>query len=312
MTALFYHDSPLGAESRMLVGNHGVEGTRISSVPPRQAMNSVERGKVVAFAKSLVYESGYFPREIYNLLGYDNPGTARVARLTRQLDRARGDEPAPWEVAGRVGRSGMAGVSDNWAMAPGEEGAAAITTPGTLAYLPALSIVYAAHPEDGREASAQLAILKDDDLRAAPVARAAFSLLARILVSDRYDKDDWLRAAGADSGDSETDLDLRSLRVKDWRYLRGEECAMGRLERAVALWYRGDNYEEIMAEGRALLRSRESLSYLAALAAVTYGMESLPRRVIASGSSDKQLLDLVNDLHDLATSEAILRVAPEE
>lgn len=87
---------------------------------------------------------------------------------------------------------------------------------------------------------------------------------------------------------------------------------MGRLERALYIWYKGEGYAEIMREGRELLRSRESLAYLAALAAVTYGNEGLPDAVVASGAADRQLLELVNDLHDLATSEAVLRVSPEE
>ncbi len=310
LTALFYHDSPVGSLARALSGDGKLSG-QIPSVTPRQAMNAAERAKVVEFANSLVYEGGFFPKEIYQLLGIENAATARVARLTRQLDQLDKRTPSPWEIAGRVGRSGMSGSSDHWAMAPGEDGEHGLSTPGTLAYLPALAIVYAAYPGDGREAAAQMAILKDDDMRAAPVARAAFSLLARILVTNRHDKDAWLRAAAADSQDADTEHDLRSLRVKDWRYLRGEECAMGRLERAVYLWYKGDTYAEIMAEARTLLRSRESLAYLAALSAATYGMESLPKQMISGGVEDSQLLELVNDLHDLATSEAVLRVEPE-
>lgn len=86
---------------------------------------------------------------------------------------------------------------------------------------------------------------------------------------------------------------------------------MGRLERAVYLWYRGNTYERIMGKGCDLLRSRESLAFLSALAGATYGQEGLPSRVIADASSDRQLLELVNDLFDLATSEAVLRVAPD-
>ncbi len=87
---------------------------------------------------------------------------------------------------------------------------------------------------------------------------------------------------------------------------------MGRLERAVHLWYNGDNYGRIMAAGRDKLRSRESLAYLSALSAATYGQEGLPSDAIATASGDRQLLELVNDLYDLATSEAVLRVASEE
>jgi hypothetical protein len=268
-----------------------------------------ERAKMVDFANSLVYEGGYFPAEIYRMLGYNDVAAARVARLARQLDSAAGNNaPAPWEAAGRVGRSGLGGVSDNWSMAPEGSG---LSSPGTLAYLPILAISYAAYPVDGREAASQLAILKDDDLRAAPVARAAFSLLHAALTAGRHDKNAWVMAASTDSGDADTGLDVRAARVKDWRYLRGEECAMGRLERTVYLWYRGGDYGEIMSSGREKLQSRESLAYLASLAAVTYGMESLPRRIIAAGSGDRQLLDLINDLYDLAVSEAVLRVAPE-
>lgn len=311
ITALFYHDPAPGDDSGDLARNHPLNGTSFASANPRQAMNSVERGKVVEFAKSLIYEGGFFPGEIYQLLGYKDVKTARVGRLVGQLDSAGGRKPAPWEAAGRVGRSGMTGVSDHWAMAPGEEGESGLSSPGTLAYLPMLAVVYANYPEDGCEAASQLAILKDDDIRAASAARAALSLLVRILTSDKLDKDAWLRAAASDSRDSETEHDIRMTRVKEWKYLRGEECAMGRLERAVHLWYKGRNYEEIMAEGRRLLRSRESLAFLAGLAGVTYGPESLPNRVIVRGSNDHQLLDLISDLYDLATSEAVLRVGSE-
>ena len=308
LTALFYHDASL----TLTAEKFGVssEVTAFASVSPDRALGSRERGKVIEFSKSLIYEGGYYPQEIYALLGIKDARTARTARLVRQLDDHSG-RPAPWEVAGRVGRSGMSGASDHWAMAPGE-GGARLSTPGTLAYLPALAVVYSAYPEDGREAAAQLAILKDDDMRAASVARAAASLLMRVLTADRHDKDAWLRAAAFDGGDADTEHDLRAIRVKDWRYLRGEECAMGRLERAAYIWYKGRDYESIMAKGSELLRSRESLAYLAALAAVTYGQEALPGRVINSGASDRQLLELVNDLYDLATSEAVLHVAPQE
>lgn len=308
LTALFYHDAPERAGPGRVVA----DGTVFASAGPGAALNSVERGKVMEFSRSLIYEGGYYPKEIYQLLGYENATTARVSRVTRRLDAAMGKGPSPWEVAGRVGRSGMSGASDNWAMAPGDELDGGVSTPGTLAYLPALAVVYAAYPEDGREAAAQLAILKDDDIRAASAARVAVSLLSRVLVSRRHDKDAWLRAASLDSGDSDTEHDVRSVRVKDWRYLRGEECAMGRLERALYIWYKGDGYAEIMREGGERLRSRESLAYLAALAAATYGNEGLPDAVVASGASDRQLLELVNDLHDLATSEAVLRVSSGE
>lgn len=309
MTALFYHNPPAALTDTRL--GH-FDGTTFASVTPGQALDSRERGKVVEFAKSLVYEGGYYPKEIYALLGYKDATTARVARKVRQLDRATISQPSPWEVVGRVGRSGMNGSSDHWAMAPGAGETEGVSSPGTLAYLPSLAVVYADYPNDGLEAAAQLAILKDDDVRAASVARAGFSLLRRVLVSERHDKDAWLRAASADSRDTDTEHDLRSVRVKDWRYLRGEECAMGRLERAVHLWYRGDNYSRIMDAGRDMLRSRESLAFLSALTAVTYGQEGMPADVIVKGSSDRQLLEMINDLYDLATSEAVLRVAAED
>lgn len=307
LTALFYHDATV-LNAAKAPRDLPKEGAIFGSATPSQALFSQERGRVIDFARSLVYEGGFYPKEIYQLLGYSDVNTARIARLTRQLDRVSNKKPAPWEVAGRVGRSGNTGASDHWAMVPGDSGDASTSSPGTLAYLPALAIVYAAYPNDGREAAAQLAILKDDDLRAAPAARVAFSLLVRILVAKEYDKDAWLRDASRDSRDSDTERDIRSVRVKNWQYLRGEECAMGRLERAIFLWYKGESYQEIMDLGRENLRSRESLAYLAALAAATYGMESLPNRVIANGASDRQLLDLVNDLHDLATGDAVLRV----
>lgn len=309
MTALFYHNPPAAlTDSRF--GNF--DGATFASATPGQALDSRERGKVVEFAKSLVYEGGYYPQEVYALLGYKNVTTARVARKMRQLDRATSSQPSPWEVAGRVGRSGMNGASDHWAMAPGADEDGDLSSPGTLAYLPSLAVVYAEYPRDGLEAASQLAILKDDDVRAASAARAGFSLLRRVLVSQRHDKDAWLRAASADSRDTDTEHDLRSVRVKDWRYLRGEECAMGRLERAVHLWYRGDSYARIMDSGRDLLRSRESLAFLSALTAVTYGQEGMPPEIIVKGASDRQLLEMVNDLYDLATSEAVLRVAAED
>ncbi len=306
LTALFYHDANFSpAQSRV-----APEVAAFVSVSPERALAGRERGKVVDFAKSLVYEGGYYPREIYALLGIRDERTARTGRLVRQLD-GRSGAPSPWEVAGRVGRSGMSGSSDHWAMAAGD-GGAGLSTPGTLAYLPALAVVYSAYPEDGCEAAAQLAVLKDDDMRAAPAARAAAGLLIRVLTADAHDKDGWLRGAGRDSGDGDTEHDLRAVRVKEWRYLRGEECAMGRLERAAYIWYKGRDYAGVMEEGAELLRSRESLAYLAALAAATYGQEALPGRVINSGAADRQLLELVNDLYDLATSEAVLQVAPPD
>ncbi|MDR1613739.1 MAG: hypothetical protein LBT97_13295 [Planctomycetota bacterium] len=312
LTALFHHDttsrSGLSASFRE---NLAPDLTFVSAAPVQIGRNT-ERRKVLEFARSLVFEGGYYPAEIYHLLGIDNPAAARVGRLARQLDRASGTAPAPWEVAARVGRSGIAGSSDHWAMAPSDQLDGAISTPGTLAYLPALAVAYSAYPQDGLAAAEQLAILKDDDLRAGIAARISASLLMRILVSEKPDKDAWLRGAAADGNDPDAERDTRSVRVKDWRYLRGEECAMGRLERVVFLWYKGDSYRAIMSEGRELLRSREGLSFLSALAAATYGMESLPNNVITEGSEDGALRELIDDLQDLATSEAVLRVAKPE
>lgn len=305
LTALFHHDAQ-NPRPRAEDGSR-----RFTSANPKQAAASAERGKVVAFANSLVYEGGYYPSEIYKLLGAEGGKNAKVGRIMRQLDASEGKKPAPWEVAGRVGRSDLGGVSDNWAMAPGEPDEEGISSPGTLAYLPMLAIAYAAYPQDGLEAAAQLATLKDDDIRAAAAARGGVSLLMRVLVAAKHDKDAWLRDASTDTLDPDTEHDLRTVRVKDWKYLRGEECAMGRLERAIYIWYKGESYQEIMAEGRKQLRSREGLAYLATLAAATYGMESMPERVIVSGASDSQLLRLIDDLHDLATSEALLQVHSE-
>ncbi len=308
MTALFYHNPP----DALAASGAGVfDRATFASAAPGQALGSRERGKVIDFAKSLVREGGYYPQEIYTLLGYKDETAARVARTVRRLDDAGLARPSPWEVAGRVGRSGMSGSSDHWAMAPGGADEGGMTSPGTLAYLPVLAVAYAGYPGDGLEAAAQLAVLKDDDIRAASTARAAFSLIRQVLSSRDRDKDAWLRRAAADGLDLDTEHDLRAVRVKDWRYLRGEECAMGRLERAVFLWYGGESYQRIMAKGREALRSRETLAYLSALAAATYGQEGLPAEVLAGGASDRQLLELVHDVYDLATSEAVLRVMPE-
>lgn len=220
---------------------------------------------------------------------------------------------SPWEIAGRVGRSGAVDTSDVWTMAgPLGEGAAAGSGSGVLSLLPVLSVAYACYPEDGLNAAARLSLLRDDDLRAEAVGRAAFSLIRRVLMAGGFDKDGWLREAAGDAGDLDSERELRSVRVKDWRYLRGEECAMGRMERVVYLWYRGDCYERIMREGVKFLRSRESLDYLAALTAATYGRDGMPPDVVQAGAGDRKVMELVNDLHDLATSEAVLRVAPEE
>ncbi|MCC8116563.1 MAG: hypothetical protein LIP18_05330 [Planctomycetes bacterium] len=305
LTALFHHDNGVSLAAS---ATDGV----FQSIAPRSVRSKRERDKIIEFANALIYDGGFYPAEIYALLGIRDAATARIARTVRQLDHRLYDRPTPWEAAGRVGRSGMSGAADHWAMAPGEDEAAGVSSPGTLAYLPALAVVYALYPEDGIEAARQLAILKDDDMRAGTAARSAFSLLRRLLVGGRIDKDAWLRAAAADSLDADTEHDLRSVRVKDWHYLRGEECAMGRLERAVHLWYKGTSYQRIMEQGRTLLRSRESLAYLAAISAATYGQERLPNRGIADGAADRQVLELVNDLYDLATSEAVLSVAPEE
>lgn len=311
LTALFYYNTTPDSVPAMLPRGNGARPPAFGSLSPSRTVNIEEREKITAFARSLIYQGGFFPTEIYQLLGIENPTAARIARISRQIDDAAKYKPAPWEVAGRVGRSGMRGASDHWAMAPGGD-AGRISTPGTLAYLPALAIVYAGYPQDGIEAAAQLAILKDDDMRAAPAARVAESLLTRILVGDKHDKDAWLRAAAADSGDAETEYDIRAVRAKEWQYLRDEECAMGRLEKPLFLWYKGTTYDQIMQQGRQLLRSKESLAYLAALSAATYGIESLPRAVLSAGSRDAQLIDLTNSLHDLAVSDAVLRVEPEE
>ncbi|MDR0362867.1 MAG: hypothetical protein LBJ46_09335 [Planctomycetota bacterium] len=312
LTALFHHDASGRQRTPPSFRDSVAPDLKIDSKSPAQISRTAERQKVVEFAHSLIFEGGYYPAEIYQLLGIDNPATARVGRVARQLDKAANTAPAPWEIAGRVGRSGMAGASDHWAMAPSDYDDDTISTPGTLAYLPTLAVAYAAYPWDGLEAAEQLAILKDDDLRAGAAARTAMGLLLRILVSESPDKNEWLRGAAGDSGDLDTERDIRSVRVKDWRYFRGEECAMGRLERAIFIWYKGDTYREIMAEGRENLRSREALSYLAALAGATYGMESLPSHVITEGGGDSILRELIDDLQDLAASEVVLRVAPLE
>ncbi len=311
LTALFHYDAPV-RKYQVAGPLQQIESERFSSSTPAQVGETAERAKIIDFSHSLIYEGGFFPKEIYQLLGIDNPSTSRVARLTRQLDKAANKTPAPWEVAGRIGRSGIAGASDNWAMAPGEYGEEGMSSPGTLAYLPALAVAYAAYPQDGMEAASQLAVLKDDDMRAEAAARTAISLLMRVLVAERPEKNKWLVAAAADAGDPDTERDIRSVRVKDWRYLRGEECAMGRLERAVYLWYKGDSYISIMTEGAKRLRSREGLAYLAALTAATYGMESLPDNVVARGASDPNVRELITDLYDLGTSEAVLRVETPE
>lgn len=307
LTALFHHHR--GAH---LPGtdSHPLSTSIFASASPEEALERRERGRITAFADSLVYEGGYFPKEIYALMGYDNMTTARVARKVRQLDMALGQRTSPWEVAGRVGRSGSAGsgTGDLWSM----QGSGSVRTPGTLALLPVLAVAYAAYPGDGLNAAAQVSVLQDDDMRAEPVGRAAFSLLRQVLVSKRHDKDAWLRRAAADSGDSDSEHEIRAVRVKDWRYLRGEECVMGRMERVVHLWYHGETYSRTMEEGMKFLQSRESLDFLAALAGVTYGREGLPTEVVSSGASDRKLLELVNDLYDLATSEAVLRVTAEE
>ncbi len=308
MTALFHHHPTLRPDT----ADPFSLAKRFPSLPPNELRGRNERAKVVEFAQSLIYEGGYYPQEIYSLLGYTNLNAARVARQISLLDRKSGRTPSPWEIAGRVGRSGLSASSDNWAMAAGADAADTIPTPGTLAYLPSLAIVYSLYPDDGLEAANQLATLKDDDVRAAPAAKAAFRLLAEALAADHIDKDAWLREAAAAADDENARQDLRAVRVKDWRYLRGEECAMGRVERAIFIWYKGKGYAGTLEEGERQLRSTESLAYLAALAAATYGPEGMPPEVLTSGSSDRELYDLVNDLYNLAGCEAVLRVIPEE
>ncbi len=308
LTALFHHHPTLRPDA----ADPFSLAKRFPSLPPHELRGRGERAKVVEFAQSLIYEGGYYPQEIYTLLGYTNMNTARVARQISLLDRKSTRSPSPWEIAGRVGRSGLGASPDNWAMAAGSDGAEAIPTPGTLAYLPSLAIVYALYPDDGLEAANQLAILKDDDIRAAAAAKAAYRLLAEALAANCIDKDAWLREAAAAAGDENARQDLRAVRVKDWRYLRGEECAMGRVERTFFVWYKGKGYAGTLEEGEKLLRSAESRAYLAALTAATYGPEGMPPEVLTSSASDRELYDLINDLYNLAGCEAVLRVLPEE
>lgn len=309
LTALFYHQ-----HDSALTGSHAVPATAsvFASLSPDRASEKRERNGIVAFADSLVYEGGYYPQAICSLMGYDNRTTAKISRNVRQLDNAMRRSSSAWEVAGRVGRAADVRVSGEPLAMRGEGVGDALATPGTLAWLPVLAVAYAEYPGDGAEAAAQLSVLMDDDLRAGPVARAAFSLLRQALIAKRRDKDAWLCSAAVDSGELTSEQDLKAVRVKDWRYLRGEECAMGRMERAVYLWYKGDSYTRIMEEGGKFLQARESLDFLAALAGVTYGREGLPTGVISAAASDAKLLELVHDLHDLATSEAVLGVGAED
>ncbi len=80
MTALFYHNPP-AALSPSSFGTF--DGTTFSSTAPGQALESRDRGKIVDFAQSLVYEGGYYPQEIYALLGYKDAHSAEINPNTK-------------------------------------------------------------------------------------------------------------------------------------------------------------------------------------------------------------------------------------
>ncbi|MCD7895998.1 MAG: hypothetical protein LUG50_04905, partial [Planctomycetaceae bacterium] len=73
LTALFHHDNGVSLAAS---ATDGV----FQSIAPRSVRSKRERDKIIEFANALIYDGGFYPAEIYALLGIRDAATARIAR----------------------------------------------------------------------------------------------------------------------------------------------------------------------------------------------------------------------------------------
>ena len=291
MAALFHHDA-------------AKPGGPSAPAPILKARDN-DRAQREKFARLLAYEGGYHSVEVGKLFGTPDDGVRRVDRLVSQLDKADPRSGSPWDTTGRVSLSAKGPTAAVPAAPKAKE------TPGTLSYLPFLALAYAAFPEDGERAAARLAALKDDEFRAEPAARVAFRLLAEA-VAGATDKDVVLRTAARAAGDEEVEKAVLAARMKDWKYLRSEESSLGRLERAVFVWYRSQDGADAMGEAARRLEAEETREFAAALSAAFYGLNSVPPEVLDRAAGDKGLSELSAELFQLGTGAIVRRVQPPD
>ncbi len=255
------------------------------AVPGEEAAAGAESGEASPlrrFAACLLAQGGFSPAATARCFQLADGAPARAGKVLRQLDLLAEREPLPLRSLPAV---------------PDALLAAAVT-----------ALVYSQAETDGVEAAAFCGALFSDQASAPFGGRAIFKALALCLRGARDRRDIVFLAAEA-AADEAVGREIRAAVALPQERLAEESSYSGRLQRALWLWLRVDDYESLCRQGRNLLRDASAWRLLLALWAAHRGMEGLPAALRSRGSRDAELLDLEIDLFELATRGLILPVA---
>jgi len=238
--------------------------------------------------RSMVHEGGFLRQEAASALGIDTSPVGQIARAFHELD--------------------------------GDKSKLTLQEPPDPVLSSALmALCYSQPSVDGLRAAKQCAGLIDDDKRTQESGAVTYMMLSSCL-SGENDKQTILNDASAVTDDEYVGRMVRSVRLQEWSKLHGEEKALGRLQRALSIWYHTDSAQQANELGHSQLQTQSAQKLLSAFTAAYYG--ELPQAQTANAAkpittnqknvNSAETADLHKDQAEMAELAADLYQMAEE
>lgn len=247
-----------------------------NSTPNRMTNYNCKKAQVAGMCRMFVQEGGYNPERLYAILNIADPEVEYVAMIINELDSGRNSLP-------RI---------------------------GSLVLSSAVSFAYAIPSADGMRAAVHAGRLGGVDKDCDSICRAVYSIIVYAIEGKLTDKNELLKVAALNAESEKVAFAIRSIRLSEWRKLPDESTLLGRLIRALFLWYRSNDFAEAISQGNRKLLYSESRTFLAVLAACWTDLPYLPENFVWNALMDREIREICAELYNMA-SEGILAGVPE-
>ncbi|GHS97406.1 hypothetical protein FACS1894139_03960 [Planctomycetales bacterium] len=224
-----------------------------------------QRAYLSALCRMFVQEGGYYAGRVPEILELKDPTIERVAALFRELD-------------GRAPPNGM---------------------PRALQMASAVALAYTEPSPSGVYAAMHAARLVEADPDTDAVARAAYSLLVNIIGGQERDKRALLNIAALNADDETVAAAVRAVPLREWRHLAPENTGVGRLCRALKIWFHATDWRDAEIAGQKQLRYYETRRFLGVVSATWFDLSNLPDDLLWEAANDRDCAELCAGLYNL-------------